>query len=464
MKKFPETAHSPVSEKTSPILLRAHALMKVYARATSAHICINDHNYIPISEMTEEMLGEKNACLFCIRYRSNIEAKNLQDLSANPCKEMHINAIKESYRFGGSYTYICPLGFMFWTSPIYLNEQFAGAVMGSGFLGTDDGETRSKMYDMCGGAVGEAELKRILDRFPRGDAKKIKAMTELMLLCAQSLSIGSEGCHAAMKRRLEQQTKLSIKIEELKNQYPPDVKQPEYPLYKEQELFEALLWGNIELGKEILNEILTILFFTNPDQFKNIQYRAIELAVLLLRMETRVDFSAKSVLEINNRYIKTIQEATTIEDLTDAMYRIVDDLAGQISSFQGIHHASALRKAELYIVENFTRKISLEEIAGAAGFSAPYFSTIFKEEMGENLSSYLNRLRVGKASYLLTETNLSLSKIARACGFEDQSWFSKIFKQYNSISPGKYRNQEGKKLSKIPVTEFSDDYRHMFEK
>jgi AraC-like DNA-binding protein len=117
-----------------------------------------------------------------------------------------------------------------------------------------------------------------------------------------------------------------------------------------------------------------------------------------------------------------------------------------------------LKKAEDFILENLSRKISLKEISKAAGFSSPYFSTLFKEEMGENFSSYLNRLRVKKASALLTSTNLSLSRIAVSCGFKDQSWFSKIFKHYTGICPGKYRSRGGKITPKIPETRFSEDF------
>jgi AraC-like DNA-binding protein len=85
--------------------------------------------------------------------------------------------------------------------------------------------------------------------------------------------------------------------------------------------------------------------------------------------------------------------------------------------------------------------VSLGEVAAISGLSAPYFSTVFKEEMGENLSTYLNRLRVNRAAALLRETNLPLSDIAGSCGFEDQSWFSKIFKTYTGRSPGKFRDR-----------------------
>ena len=454
MKKRVEAISASNHDKISLMMRSAQTLMDMYSRATGAFVCIHDHNYMPIRELFAEITSEKNICLFCIKYKKDIEVKSCWDLCANPCREMHTNAIKESCRFGGSHTYECPLGLVFWTSPMYLNGHFVGALTGSGFLGIDREETCGNMYSMCEGAVSEEELMRQLNYFPQGESCEVKAMAELMLVCAKVLSVGSEGCHATARRRAEQQSELSAKIEELKSQYPPGSPRPEYPLEKERELLHALLCADSEPGKKILNEILAHLFFVNPDQFKHIQYRAMELAVLLSRADSGPGFSVEAVLETNNQYIKMIHESATIEELTDAMYQVLDDISAQINSFQGIHHASALKKAERFIMENFTRRISLEEIAKTSGFSAPYFSTIFREEMGENLSSYLNRLRVEKAGYMLTGTNSSLGRIARDCGFEDQSWFSKIFKLYTGMNPGKYRNQEGKATSKIPEVRF----------
>ena len=457
MKKKNVTISAFNQDKAGFIMRNAQTYMTVYSRATGAFVCIYDHNYMPIREFVEEITSEKNTCLFCIKYKKDIEVKKCWDLCANPCRDMHINAIKESCCSGGSYTYVCPLGLMFWTSPLYLDGQFAGALTGGGFLGAgiDIEEIYGRMYSICGGAVSEAELKRLIACFPQGEESRINAMAELMLACAKSLSIGSEGCHATARRRAEQQEELSAKTEGLKSLHPPGSPRPEYPLEKERELIEALMRADTGAGREILNEILASIFFANPDQFKHSQYRAMELAVLLARTDTGPGFSAEAVLETNNRYIKSIQEAAAIDELTDIMHQILEDIAGQISSFQGIQHASALKKAERFILENFTRRISLEEIAKTSGFSAPYFSTIFREEMGENLSSYLNRLRVEKAGYMLTGTNFSLGRIARACGFEDQSWFSKIFKLYTGMNPGKYRHQEGKPVSKVPEVRFA---------
>ena len=454
MKKKNESVGVLNHDKAGLIMHHAQELMSTYSQATGAFTSIFDHNYMPIPGFFEEMNSEKNICRFCIRHKKNAEVTNIRDFCANPCREMHINAIKESYRFGGSHIYVCALGVMFWTSPIYLDGQFTGALTGSGFLGIDHEESCARMYHMFEGGVHETELERLLDLLPRKEPRKIKSLAELMLFCAKSLSVGSEGCHATVRRRAEQQIHLSAKVGDLKSQHPAGSPRPKYPLGKERELLEAVQRADTTAARQILNEILASVFFANPDHFKHIQYRAMELAVLITRADNTPGFSAETVLETNNQYIKLIQEAVSIEELTDTMYQILDDISAQIFSFQGIQHASALKKAERFILENFTRRISLEEIAGVSGFSPPYFSTIFKEEMGENLSSYLNRLRVEKAGYMLTGTNHSLSKIARACGFEDQSWFSKIFRLYTGVNPGKYRNQGGKPVSTIPEIRF----------
>jgi AraC-like DNA-binding protein len=336
--------------------------------------------------------------------------------------------------------------------------------MGTGFLGVDNEEATEAMHSICNGINSEEEIREHLSVFPQGKSEKVKALAELLQICAESLSEGEGDYHEILKRRAMQQTIIAEQISLLKIQYPEDSPAPGYPLDKERMLLAALRRGDNEAGRKILNELLSILFFTNPDQFKYIRFRAIELVVLLSRLAISPGFTEEALLETNNHYLRRIQETQNIEELTDELHTIMDKMTEQIFSFQGARHASALRKAERYIWENYTRKISLQEIASISGLSAPYFSTIFKEEMGENLSSYLNRLRVEKAGHLLKETKLSLSEIAGSCGFEDQSWFSKIFKNFTGHSPGKYRSRKGEKHLEISENNFSPDYRSIIEK
>jgi YesN/AraC family two-component response regulator len=236
----------------------------------------------------------------------------------------------------------------------------------------------------------------------------------------------------------------SSKLQVVKKNRERKSRNPDYPLDKERMLLASLRRGDSETGKRIITDLIDTLSRTISDDYNYLRFRAVELVVLLFRAAMSADAAKdNALLEANNRYLKRIQETKNIGELTAVLNTIVERTAGQIFSFQGIRHASVLRRAERYIWENYTRKLSLQEIASASGLSAPYFSTVFKEEMGENLSNYLNRLRVEKAASMLIETDLSLGEISENCGFEDQSWFSKIFKYYAGIIPGKFREKGG---------------------
>ncbi|MDR0597596.1 MAG: helix-turn-helix domain-containing protein [Treponema sp.] len=420
--------------ETDPLLIRAWKTLEIYEKATGSLVCVVDQDLLPIKEIFPDLLGKKNTCMqYCLKYAA--EAKSvtkISDMRYSPCSKLHINAIKEAHRFGGLHIYMCEMGFMFWTSPLYSNGKFIGAVIGSGFSGLEHKEIMEALYARSNGAASREEMEERTNLFARCESERIKSLAELLLVCAEYLSTGcGEAAYAAKK----------------------SCASPAYPMDKERLLLAALRRGDHEAGRKILNELLEVLFASNPGSFAYMQFRAIDLVVLLSRaaMKPRIanqESSAEALydsalLEANNRYFRCIQEAKNIEELTDMLHIIVERMSAQLFSFQGMCHASVLRKAERFIWENYTRKISLQEIAAAAGLSAPYFSTIFKEEMGENLSSYLNRLRVDKARHMLAETDISLAEIAASCGFEDQSWFSKIFKSFTGISPGKYRGNCG---------------------
>jgi len=409
-------------------------IVSLYAQATGSNVQIFDENFRPCeadSESVDRMSGvDQNVCLYCACAERS---------GGIHCREAHVNAMREAGRCGKPCIYQCELGLLFWVSPIFSEGKFTGALRGSGYI--SDSVDSSTFAEKGNGAIPAEEFARRVAALPSGDTEKIESLAEMLQLCAESLSTGRENYHELLRLRSEQQASLSASIDELKTKYPQGSAIPGYPLDTERQLIAALHRGDKKESEKLLNELLAILVFSNPDNFRNIQLRALELAILLTR--AGINSGSNTAMENNAHYVKQIQEAKAIEEITGTLHGIMENIAGQITSFQGIPHALAMRKAEAYIRENITRKITLREISKIAGLSAPYFSTIFKEEMGENLSRYINRLRVEKASKMLIETNVSLSEISSECCFQDQSWFSKIFKSFTGVSPGKYRNQGG---------------------
>jgi AraC-like DNA-binding protein/ligand-binding sensor protein len=422
-----------------PLLARALEVLKFYEKATDCPVSVLGPNFhiIEESKHPKAMLF----CTLCKKYAQDHHKK--WEATEYPCTAMHLKAIEESQRRGGSYIYTCKMGFIFWTSPIYSGQRFGGALMSSGIIAINHAEAVENIYRLCGGALPREEVETYLENIPQKTYEEVKALAQMMLHCAELLSSGSEESMESIKRHTEAEVPRETSIRLFKEPRGQDTNQG-YPLDKERMLLASLRRGDNEAGRKILGELLDIIFTTSPGNFEFFKLRALELVVLLSRAVANPENAAyDSVLETNNRYLKRIDDSRSIRELTENLHIIVDRMGGKIFSFQGIRHASALRKAERYIWENYTRKLSLHEIAEASGLSAPYFSTIFKEEMGENLSNYLNRLRVEKAATMLVETELTLNEIAGACGFEDQSWFSKIFKSFTGLSPGKYREKGG---------------------
>jgi len=395
---------------------------------------------------TNETKGRMRFCELCRKHCKKNSTVLFCDgvWKDSPCEKLHINALAESRNIDSPYIYSCPLGFAYWTSPLYRNEHYAGAVTAGHVLLCNSSEAVKKFYTLSKDKNAAEKLSRMLEEIPEKNQSEIQAMALLLGICANEISEKGKDYSETIHRISLQQDVPKFPESKLKTggkTFFAEDQEADNSMEKERLLIAAFQRGDQKTGKEILNELIENI----PEQDLTFtRFRAIELVVLLSRAALNRESSGSDALfEANSRDIKKIQESNTKSDLLKNLHYAAERMAGKIFSFQGIRHASVLRKAQRYIWENYDRKISLEEISKASGLSSPYFSTVFKEEMGENLTDYLNRLRVEKAVTLLTETEKPLTEISGLCGFQDQSWFSKLFKSFIGISPGKYRETGG---------------------
>ena len=68
-----------------------------------------------------------------------------------------------------------------------------------------------------------------------------------------------------------------------------------------------------------------------------------------------------------------------------------------------------------------------------------YLSTLFRQVTGMTFKEHLNRIRIEEAARLLSNTDYSVMEIAIACGYKDQSYFTKVFKKLTGLTPKQYR-------------------------
>ena len=104
-------------------------------------------------------------------------------------------------------------------------------------------------------------------------------------------------------------------------------------------------------------------------------------------------------------------------------------------SYGGLPPATANRIYE-YIDTHLQKRIALERLAEIAQLSVHHFARAFRQSVGMPPHTYIVRRRIERAQQLLRTTNLSLSEIAVAVGFTDQSHFSRHFRRLTGTSPG----------------------------
>lgn len=93
-----------------------------------------------------------------------------------------------------------------------------------------------------------------------------------------------------------------------------------------------------------------------------------------------------------------------------------------------------------YVLENYTGDLSLDRIGTELGISPKYMSRLFKQKSGENLTDYINVVRIEKAKEILTTTNVKIGDIAAMVGLESRATFLRVFKKLEGVSPNEYRN------------------------
>lgn len=133
--------------------------------------------------------------------------------------------------------------------------------------------------------------------------------------------------------------------------------------------------------------------------------------------------------------------------LLSLIYRVISELfENQVARALSKRNAEQLGKSRVgfqrvleFIESNYQSEIKLSYVAKLAEMSKGYFCTCFRQMTGKSFTDYVNLFRIEKAAVLLKQNKSSITDIALSVGFEDMSYFCRIFKKYMGQSPSSYR-------------------------
>lgn len=103
---------------------------------------------------------------------------------------------------------------------------------------------------------------------------------------------------------------------------------------------------------------------------------------------------------------------------------------------------NSIKEVLAYISDNYSSNISLDSLAKIAGMNPKYFCRYFRSMTERTPIDYLNYYRIECACEMLSTKDISIKEVAISCGFNDESYFIKIFHKYKGITPKQFTKQE----------------------
>ncbi|MEZ7197881.1 AraC family transcriptional regulator [Pseudodesulfovibrio karagichevae] len=130
------------------------------------------------------------------------------------------------------------------------------------------------------------------------------------------------------------------------------------------------------------------------------------------------------------------RESLLVQALAEAITR-----HGEPGPAREVHSGGrdAVRAVRAYLTDHLAEKVSLDELAEAAGLSRYHLLRVFQAATGLPPHAYQNQLRVDQGKRLLAQ-GMPVSQAALETGFTDQSHFTRVFRQYTGATPGQYRD------------------------
>ena len=150
----------------------------------------------------------------------------------------------------------------------------------------------------------------------------------------------------------------------------------------------------------------------------------------------------ETAYQLGEIYIQKIEACKSINDIMSLNkdYAICMDYCERVAAIRYPKTNNAKINAAMHFIqENYTRQLTVKEIAKEVGLSPEYLSSQFHKLTGITLPAYITKRKIAEAKNLLRFTEMSLSEISEYLSFSSQSYFQSVFKKETGDTPNEYR-------------------------
>lgn len=214
----------------------------------------------------------------------------------------------------------------------------------------------------------------------------------------------------------------------------------------EQNFFKSFDSGNMNE----LNSLLAQLHIYDIDDslmnsIEDLKYKYVSFITLLTRNVIKNGVSFELAFSLSDQYLKRLQGIQSEAQLTLLLKETISEFYTLASSSRNSFSLNVTKSIH-FIDTHLYDKLSLQTLADYTGLRASYLSVLFKQEVGENITYYIQKKKIEEAQRLLLFTDKTYSEISSLLNFNSQSNFIQIFKKITGTTPKKYQTSQRKDL------------------
>ena len=203
-------------------------------------------------------------------------------------------------------------------------------------------------------------------------------------------------------------------------------------------ILNRLQAGDMAGVRGLVSSYCALLFTVYSNDINKIKTNLFELLVKARTITTDADISYRD--EAFDDAFEILSKTNDQNKIEQFVQERCTECAAAMARIHTKQEKPIIKEACVYISEHLAENITLEHMASLLHVSQYYLSKLFKEEKGDNFIKYVTNLRMNKAKDLLQDSSLSIKEITAATGYNDQNYFSKLFKLRYGITPTEFRD------------------------
>lgn len=332
------------------------------------------------------------------------------------CHNLIVHAGKKAAEFGSKHIFVCNNGFFHFVAPVFLRDKHIATVISAPMLINTTTETAKDIFNRFSVSTSlYGEVGKRLTEISYFPLEKINSMAELLYIVVS-------------------------------NSTPADTEKTSPVSYFksiEKEFPDVILTGNktkiLTESRNILEYILSS-YLNDKTTAKNLCF---EFSLLLSQIASSCGSRSGNLSGNLESLLIELIKCTEFSAIRICMLKIIDSFIESSFFIPPAKHTDVIDNATDYIKRNYMTKITLESVAAHVYLSPSYLSKLFKTATGQNFNSYLNSQRIEHAKQLLLSGLSDLENVALTVGYEDQSYFTKVFKRLTGVTPKKFKSSNG---------------------